>query len=92
MRLIQEQWLAAGYSIEHGEQQKMTPEGLPLMSPEGMPETEKVTVLVIVRQYPHERHEIRIPFGDEQKRKLVSDLSGGIVLAGQGGPLDGFKL
>lgn len=91
MRVIQEQWLTAGYAVEFGEHQRTTPEGLPLMAPDGTPEMEKVTILMLVRQNQNERHEIRIPFGEEQKRKLISDLSGGVVIAGPGS-LDGFKL
>ena len=82
MRIIQEQWLTAGYSIEFTEQQRVTPEGLPSMTPEGIPEMEKVTVLVLVRQNNNEQHQLRIPFGEEQKKKLISDLSGGIILPG----------
>jgi hypothetical protein len=82
VRIIQEQWLTAGYSIEFGEQQRMTPEGLPSMTPEGIPEMEKVTVLVLVRQNNNEQHQLRVPFGEAQKQKLISDLAGGIVLPG----------
>ena len=82
MRIIQEQWLTAGYSVEFGERQRETPEGLPLMSPDGVPEMEKVTMLVLVRQNNNEQHQLRILFGEQQKLKLISDLSGGIVLPG----------
>lgn len=91
MRIIQEQWLTAGYSVEFGEQQKVTPEGLPLMTPDGLPEMEKVTILVLVRQTEHEQQQLRIPFGEAQKLKLISDLSGGIVLPGST-DMSNFKL
>lgn len=81
MRIVQEQWLTAGYTVEKGEQQKMTPEGLPMMRPDGQPEMEPVTVLVLVRQTQFEQQFLRIPFGEAQRQKLIADLSGGIVLA-----------
>lgn len=84
MRIIQEQWLTAGYTVEQGEQQKVSPEGLPIMRPDGQPEMEKVTILVLVRQTQFEQQFIRIPFGEPQKQKLIADLSGGIVIAGPG--------
>jgi hypothetical protein len=59
----------------------MTPEGLPMMRPDGQPEMEPVTVLVLVRQTQFEQQFLRIPFGEAQRQKLIADLSGGIVLA-----------
>jgi len=90
VRIIEERWLSAGYLVEQGEQQRMSPEGFPIMRPDGTPDTESVTVLVLVRQNQIEQHFVRIAFGEEQKRKLIGDLSG--VQIALPGDLGGLKL
>lgn len=85
MQTIHRTWLTAAYSIEEGTQQRVTPEGLPSMTPSGEPEMEKVTVLVLHRQTQFEQETLRIPFGEEQKKGLIKALSGsGILLARPG--------
>jgi hypothetical protein len=81
MRIVTEQWLAASFAIEEGQQQRVTPEGLPSMRPDGQPEMEKVTTLVLIRQNQFEQQIIKVPFSDEARRKLAEALSGGVVIA-----------
>ncbi len=84
MKITEYRWLTAGYNIEEGEGQKVSPEGLPVFKPDGTPELEKITVLVLIRQTEHEQEILRIPFSDNIRKKLASDLMGGIVVARPG--------
>lgn len=90
-RQITEMWMGVGFSVEQGKQQRQTPEGLPLMAPDGSPETEDVTILVFVDNTPFGQHVIRVPFNEEGRAKLLKALSGGIVIAnGKLGDLRGL--
>ena len=84
-------WLTAGFSLEEGEQQRATPEGLPLFAPNGDPVMEKVTTLVLIRQTQDEQEILKIPFNEEGKAKLVTALSGGVKIVNPA-DLRGFKL
>lgn len=81
MRTVEEVWSGVGFAVEQGEQQRMTPEGLPLMKPDGTPDMEATTVLMFVDQSPGEQRVLRVPFNDEGKAKLIQALSGGLVIA-----------
>lgn len=85
MQTIHRTWFTAAYSIEEGTQQKVTPEGLPSMQPNGEPELEKVTTLVLHRQTQTEQETLRIPFSQEAKKKLISDLQGSNILLARPG-------
>lgn len=90
MQTIDRTWFTAAYSIEEGMQQKVTPEGLPSMTPSGEPEMEKVTTLVLHRQIQTERETLRIPFSQEAKKKLIKDLQGSNVLLARPGDVPGI--
>lgn len=81
MRQIATTWLSAGFSVEKAEQQKMSGEGLPVMKPNGEPEMVPVTILVLHRSTPFEAEQLRVAFDEDAKQKLITALSGGVLLA-----------
>lgn len=91
MKVTEYRWLTAGFSLEEGEQQRATPEGLPLFAPDGSPVMEKVTTLVLIRQTPTEQEILKIPFNEEGKAKLITALSGGVQIINPA-ELRNFKL
>lgn len=80
VKVIEERWEGIGWAIEQGEKQAMTPEGLPLMKPDGTPETEPITIMVFIHQRPDEAQVIRVPFDADAKAKLIQMLTGGVIV------------
>ena len=87
MRVINETWTGVGFAIEQGEQQRTSPEGFPMMRPDGSPDMEPTTVLMLVHQTPEKQWIIRIPFTEEAKAKLLQSLTGASVVTANMGDL-----
>jgi hypothetical protein len=83
-RVRDERWANVGFAVEKGEQQRVSPEGLPMMKPDGTPDTEPVTILVFVHNLSDGQWIIRVPFEDSSRLKLIDALTGGIVVAKAG--------
>lgn len=72
--LIEERWEAAGWKVEKETALRLNGNGGPPV------EVERTVLVLVMAQPDGGARVIRVPFEDAARRKLVADMSGGIVL------------
>lgn len=80
MRVIEERWENVGFAVEQAQKQLASPEGFPMMKPDGTPDMETISVLVFVHNTPEKQWVIRVPFDAASKAKLVESLTGAMIV------------
>ena len=93
MRMIREQWTEIGFAVEQGQQQRVSPEGFPMMTPGGEPDMEPITTLIFVHETEEMRWRVQVPFNEVGRKKLIDALLGSsIVVPGADDLPEGLKL
>lgn len=86
-RDVRERWVGVGWGVRSELSPVVGQDGQPIHDAKGNPKVEPRTVLVLESLEGAVRHVIEVPFDDKAKADLIAALTGGIVIAGNGTPV-----
>lgn len=84
-RLVEERWVGVGFDVVVEQLPVADERGNVIHDALGVPKTEEHTTLVLILNDPGCQRIVRVPFGADAKQTLLKKLTGGIIVAGNGG-------
>lgn len=70
------------FGVQRTHQPQLGADGLVIHDSKGDPKTVEITLLVLAD--PHTGHQVHVPLPDEARVELARQLTGGLILAGNG--------